>query len=192
MEAKDYTNIAGTPFQPYVNDQIEIRKEIVNKETRSQSELLWLTNRNSWIRISSGVDVKDDNPYFLNERGNILSKKYILQAGLVDHTGGNTSYKLRSGIGSNDAYGIGGTDFGYKPMPGLENLSIKTGGRLGTLREATFDFDDPKPLQGISYATATRHLRVLRKRLEKLMGRSAQSAGPPWSDLQRRQWQLLW
>jgi hypothetical protein len=140
MEAKDYTNIAGTPFQPYVNDQIEIRKEIVNKETRSQSELLWLTNRNSWIRISSGVDVKDDNPYFLNERGNILSKKYILQAGLVDHTGGNTSYKLRSGIGSNDAYGIGGTDFGYKPMPGLENLSIKTGGRLGTLREATFDF----------------------------------------------------
>jgi hypothetical protein len=140
MEAKDYTNIAGSPFQPYVKEQIDIRKEIVNKETRSSSELLWLTNRSSWIRISSGVDVKDDNPYFLNERGNILSKKYILQAGLVDHTGGNTSYKLRSGIGSNDAYGIGGTDFGYKPMPGLENLSIKTGGRLGTLREATFDF----------------------------------------------------
>ena len=51
--------------------------------------------------------------------------------------------------------------------------------------------DDPKPLQGISYATATRHLRVLRKRLEKLMGRSAQNAGPPWVDLQRRQWELL-
>ena len=31
-------------------------------------------------------------------------------------------------------------NFGFKPMPGLENLSIKTGGKLGTLREATFEF----------------------------------------------------
>jgi ribonuclease HI len=56
----------------------------------------------------------------------------------------------------------------------------------------TWRQDDPKPLQGISYATATRHLRILRKRLEKLMGRSAQNAAPPWSDLPRRQWELLW
>ena len=56
----------------------------------------------------------------------------------------------------------------------------------------TWRQDDPKPLQGISYATATRHLLILRKRLEKLMGRSAQNAGPPWSDLSRHQWALLW
>ena len=140
MEAKDYTNIAGSPFQPYVKDQIELRKSIVSKEDRTPSDLLWLTNRNSWIRISSGVNVKDDNVYFPNEKGNKLSKKYILQAGLVDHTGGNTSYQLRSGIGPDGAYGLGGTDFGFKPMPGLENLSIKTGGKLGTLREATIEF----------------------------------------------------
>jgi len=34
----------------------------------------------------------------------------------------------------------------------------------------TWRQDDPKPLQGISYAMATRHLRILRKRLEKLTG----------------------
>jgi hypothetical protein len=51
----------------------------------------------------------------------------------------------------------------------------------------TWRQDDPKPLQGISYDTDTRHWRVLRKRLEKLMGRSAQNAGPLWSDLQRHQ-----
>ena len=39
--------------------------------------------------------------------------------------------------------------------------------------------DDPKPLQDISYATVTRHVRILRKRLEKFLGRSAQNAGPP-------------
>jgi hypothetical protein len=140
MEAKDYVNIAGSPFQPYVKDQIDLRKEIVSKESRSTSDLLWLTNRNSWIRISSGADVDDDNANFPNEKGNILSKKYILQAGLADHTGGDNSYQIRSGLGPNGAYGIGGTEFGFKPMPGLENLSIKTGGKLGTLREATFEF----------------------------------------------------
>ena len=46
----------------------------------------------------------------------------------------------------------------------------------------TWRQDDPKPLQGISLAMATRHLRILRKRLEKLMGKSAQKAGPPWPD----------
>jgi hypothetical protein len=56
----------------------------------------------------------------------------------------------------------------------------------------TWRQDDPKSLKGISYATATRALRMLRKRLEKLMGRSTQKAGPPWSDLSRHQWELLW
>jgi hypothetical protein len=140
MEAKDYVNIAGSPFQPYVKDQIDLRKTIISKENRSTSDLLWLTNRNSWIRISSGADVDDNNADFPNEKGDILSKKYILQAGLADHTGGDNLYQIRSGLGPNGAYGIGGTEFGFKPMPGLENLSIKTGGKLGTLREATFEF----------------------------------------------------
>jgi len=138
---KDYTNIAGTPFQPFVKKQIEARKALVSKENRDTSDLLWLNNKSAWIRVSSGTNVSNDNPYFPNEKGNILSKKYILQAGLTDHTGGNESYKLRSGLGDNGAYGIGGTEsFGFRPMPGLTGLSIKTGGKLGTLREATIEF----------------------------------------------------
>ena len=56
----------------------------------------------------------------------------------------------------------------------------------------TWRRDDPKPLQGISYAMATRHLRILRTRLEKLMGKSARYTSPPWPDLSQRQWELLW
>jgi hypothetical protein len=56
----------------------------------------------------------------------------------------------------------------------------------------TWRQDDPKPLRDISLAMATRHLHILRKRLEKLMGKSAQNACPPWPDLPRRQWELLW
>ncbi len=36
------------------------------------------------------------------------------------------------------------------------------------------------------------HLRILRKRLEKLMGKSVWKDDPPWSDLPKQQWVLLW
>ena len=56
----------------------------------------------------------------------------------------------------------------------------------------TWRHDDPKPLRGISYATATRHLRILRKRLEKIMGKSARRGDPPWTDLPKQHCELLW
>jgi len=144
MESKNYTNIAGSTFQPFVKKQLEIRKSVVSKEDRTSSDLQWLTNRNLWVRISSGTDVDQNNTLF-SERGDTLSRKYILQAGLTDHSEvidqADNIFRLRSGLGSDGAYGLGGTEqFGFKPMPGLEGLSIKTGGKLGTLREATFEF----------------------------------------------------
>lgn len=139
MDVKDYTNIAGSPFLPFVKKQIELRKNLISKENRTTQDLLWLNNKNAWIRVSSGVDVADGNINFPNESGNKLSKKYILQAGLTDYS--NNSFNLREGLGDNGAYGIGSTQsFGYKPMPGVTGLSIKTGGKLGTLREATIEF----------------------------------------------------
>jgi hypothetical protein len=140
MANLDYTNIAGSAFQPYVATQIEKRKALVNKDYRSSSELNWLSNRNVWIRISSGANVSPGNKRYQGLEGNELSKKYILQGGVLNHLGGADSYTLRSGVGPDGAYGIGGTDFGLVPMPGLIDISIKTGGKLGTLKETTFNF----------------------------------------------------
>jgi hypothetical protein len=141
MADLDYTNIAGSPFQPYVATQIEKRKKLIDNKNRSSQELQWLTNKNVWIRVSSGANVLYGNKRFGGLEGDALSKKYILQAGLVDHTGGPTSFNLRSGLGDDGAYGIGKTDtFGFKPMPGITGISIKTGGKLGTLKETTIDF----------------------------------------------------
>jgi hypothetical protein len=144
MESKNYTNIAGSAFQPFVDKQLKVRKEVISKEERTSTDLLWLTNRNLWVRISSGTDVDQNNELF-SERGDTLSRRYILQAGLTDHSKvidqKDNIFTLRSGLGPNGAYGLGGTEqFGLRPMPGLESLSLKTGGKLGTLREATFEF----------------------------------------------------
>lgn len=144
MESKNYTNIAGSAFQPFVDKQLKIRKSVISRENRTSSDLLWLTNRSLWVRISSGTNVDQNNTLF-SERGDTLSRKYILQAGLTDHSKvidqADNIFRLRSGIGPDGAYGLGGSEqFGFKPMPGLEGLSLKTGGKLGTLREATFEF----------------------------------------------------
>jgi hypothetical protein len=141
MAGLDYTNIAGSPLQPYVAKQIERRKELVKKQTRTPSELQWLTNKNAWIRVSSGANVDYDNNRFGSLHGDELSKKYILQGGLLNHQGGKNSYKLRAGVGPDGSYGIGdNSQFGIKPMPGITNMSIGTGGKLGTLKEITIDF----------------------------------------------------
>jgi hypothetical protein len=139
MADLDYTNIAGSSFQPYVATQIEKRKALLNQDYRSSSELNWLSNRNVWIRISSGANVLSGNKRYQGLEGDALSKKYILQGGVLTHPDKDT-YTLRSGIGPDGAYGIGGTDFGLTPMPGLTDISIKTGGKLGTLKETTFNF----------------------------------------------------
>jgi hypothetical protein len=139
MADLDYTNIAGSPFQPYVATQIEKRKILLNKDYRDSSELNWLSNRNVWIRISSGANVLYGNKRYQGLEGDELSKKYILQGGVLSHPNKDT-YTLRSGIGPDGAYGIGGTSFGLVPMPGLIDISIKTGGKLGTLKETTFNF----------------------------------------------------
>ena len=140
MADLDYTNIAGSPLQPYVATQIEKRKTLLNQDYRSSSELSWLSNRNVWIRISSGANVFPGNKRYQGLEGDALSKKYILQGGVLNHLGGTDTYTLRAGIGPDGAYGIGGTDFGLTPMPGLIDISIKTGGKLGTLKETTFNF----------------------------------------------------
>jgi hypothetical protein len=137
---KDYTNICGSAFQPFVADQIEARKRLVSKDLRDNETLQWLDNKTAWMRVSSGVNVDVGNSNFKGLEGDLLSKKYILQAGLIDHTGANTNWDLRSGIGPDAAYGIGGNAFGLRPMPCITGISIKTGGKLGTLREATIDF----------------------------------------------------
>lgn len=140
MAGLDYTNIAGSSFQPYVDTQIKKRKALIDKDYRDSSELNWLSNRNVWIRISSGANVLYGNKRYQGLEGDELSKKYILQGGLLNHLPDKDTYALRSGISSDGAYGIGGTDFGLVPMPGLIDISIKTGGKLGTLKETTFNF----------------------------------------------------
>ena len=69
-----------------------------------------------------------------------LAKNWILEAG-TSYVSENKDVNLRSGLGLNGAYGLGGIqEQGYRPMPGLTSVNIETAGRLGSLRYATIEF----------------------------------------------------
>ena len=116
----DYTNIIGKKFSGFVTDQLKARTKILNNNgdtaaERSNSDLMWLTNRNGWLRITSNVDIRpgaDGGPLAkAYGAGDALAKKYILQGGVVYADAKlNNGSVLRSGIGPDKAYGVG-----YKP-----------------------------------------------------------------------------
>jgi hypothetical protein len=121
----NYKNIVGSGFPEYVTSQIKKRGEILNTPNRSNNILEFLTNRNVWFRLSSSVDVNGNSS---------LAKNNVLQGGTL-----STNQNIRGGF--NETYSRGTSDdLGFKPMPGITNVSIGTGGKWQTLMQADIEF----------------------------------------------------
>jgi LAS superfamily LD-carboxypeptidase LdcB len=132
------SNIVGEGFNPAIIEQIKRRQIIYGSADRDNQILSFLNARTGWCKLVSSVDVKIASrniPY----TGTELAKNFVLFNGTT-----STSTGLRKGIyqGTGDfnnfAYGMGGTDFGLRPMPGITQASIKTETR-GSLKTATIN-----------------------------------------------------
>ena len=142
-------NIIGESIPFYVGEQIKKRQEVygsgVGDNKRTIEEITYLNSRTGWIKLASGVDIKDkritllgDNPMVSpNDKGKSLAQNNVLFGGL-SRKEGNT-LKQRQGISGRDkAYGLGGIDFGFSPMPGILDANIKYLNR-GSLKKATIN-----------------------------------------------------
>lgn len=144
-------NIIGEEFQKYVLDQIQSRQVMHGKgmdSVRSSSDINYLSNRNAWIKMASSVQVDEINRVEKigldsNFNGVGLAKKAILFNSLTELKG--DSYNNRAGLPlpsdkgvwtDHSAYGLGGTQFGLQPSPGITSVSIDTVNR-GSIRKAT-------------------------------------------------------
>lgn len=133
---------------------------------RSIDQISYLNSRTSWIKLASGtsmeqnrLDLLEGNPMITNTPpGLSLARENVLFNGLAypedinvkvdDKTGEVTSFDTRlgsrQGIVDNwqnpidKAYGVGGRDFGFSPMPGIINADIKSLNR-GSLKKATIN-----------------------------------------------------
>ncbi len=152
-------SIFNQPFKDSVKAQLKKRQEIMT--TRTTEGLQYLNSRNSWIRMSSAVDVlkstivnptmdqlKDPASY-----DNSLAKKYILQGGTLNENG-----TLKSGVGDGfeNAYSrksAEGNEYrlGLRPPPGITNIDVKSKSAYGSLREVVVNFQcwDIKQLEDL-------------------------------------------
>jgi hypothetical protein len=155
-------NILGEPFKEYVNKQINKRQEIHGKKLeRTIDEIQYLNSRNAWVKLASGVSIDQSRLNYLNKTGNPLltdittgkklSRSYVLFNGLTGYDSAPsvnsngipfpndqniTRQPARAGIGNNGAYGVGGTDFGYSPMPGIIDAELRCINK-GSIKKAT-------------------------------------------------------
>jgi len=152
--AEKLSNVIGAPFSSYILEQLYTRAARNSTTQRSNEEILFIANKTSWTRIISSVNINvsdSGNTRPLSEfyktlglganytKPEDLAKNWVLQGGTSVAAG--QGINLRSGIGPDGAYGLGGIEeLGYRPMPGLTSVQVETAGRLGSLRQATINF----------------------------------------------------
>lgn len=152
--AEKLSNVIGAPFSDYILEQLYIRAARNSTSQRTNEEILFLANKTGWARLISSVNISvgdSTNTRPLSEfykalglgstytKPEDLAKNWILQGGTSIGIGQGIA--LRSGIGADGAYGLGGTEeLGYRPMPGLTSVQVETAGRLGSLRQAIINF----------------------------------------------------
>ena len=145
-------NIIGEGFPDEINKQVIQRQKIYGSgyttgTSRTPEEILYLNANTSWCKLVSSVNI--DNITLIQNQsirdiengiigGNKLAKQFVLFNGVT-----NVDTAQRSGIdyekslsGNNHAYGIGGTDFGIRPMMGIKSAEIKHANR-GSIRQAS-------------------------------------------------------
>jgi hypothetical protein len=130
-------NIVGEGFPDFTIEQIKQRQKIYGSINRDNEQLSYLEARTGWCKLVSSVNVKKPlrNINLLEED---LAKAFVLFNGTTNE-GTNIP---RSGIWpgtsnpNNYAYGMGGTAYGLRPMPGIKSASTKTETR-GSLKTST-------------------------------------------------------
>ena len=143
-------NVVGEGFPKEIITQVYNRQRAYgsgysNAISRTPEEILYLNANSSWCKLISSTNIENinviNNPTIknLNLPGDQLARQFILFNGTANGQG----LGLREGIdltnslsGNNKAYGIGGTEFGIRPMMGIQTVSVTHENR-GSLRQAS-------------------------------------------------------
>jgi hypothetical protein len=130
-------NIVGEGFPDEIIKQIDQRQKILGSVDRNNETLTWMNSKTGWVKMVSSVNVTQAGIRNLPYTGDELAKNFILFNGTT-----STITGARGGVWNgidnldNYAYGLGGTEFGLRPMPGINSANIKTETR-GSLKTAT-------------------------------------------------------
>jgi hypothetical protein len=153
------SNIVGEGFNPIIVKQIDQRQKVYGSANRTNEELSYLNARTGWVKLVSSVNLIDsDIRGGFGVGGSNLAQENVLFNGTTNESpdkGALETYQ-RGGIWNGVplttigkdgkiqeipqsynyyAYGMGGTDYGLRPMPGIKSATIKTETR-GSIKTA--------------------------------------------------------
>lgn len=155
------SNIIGKPHLEYVQDQIKLRQEILGKNDKTSSDITWMNGKTSWLKLTSGVDIGDQNIISYNisssewetisnngaefrskildipeYSGNELASQMVLQGGVLNEDGSQKFGVANSNSSlPNSTSNYGFSEFGAQAMPGIISFSSETTNK-GSLRFA--------------------------------------------------------
>ncbi len=116
------SKIIGGPLSADVVRQLNLRRDKYGIESgRTNEDLLYLNSKTGWAKLTSGVNIKGDDKW---------AREYILIGGTINRFG-------------DEAYSTfdGRTGKGFRPMPGINGVQVRSTGKFGTLKEATITFN---------------------------------------------------
>ena len=117
-------SIIGAPLSKDVHDQILLRQEKARSPQRDNNTLFFLNSNNAWVKLSSGADT-------IPEEGDFAGDPTLAKDNILGFT------QNKAGIGS--LYRET-TSRGYRPVPGIKEVNIKSKGTYGALRETDVSF----------------------------------------------------
>lgn len=147
------SNIVGEGFDEIIIKQIDQRQKVYGSVNRTNEQLSYLEARTGWIKLVSSVDLIDNKIRGgFGVGGASLASENVLFNGTTNESptkGALETYqrfgvwdgldtiggKPVSNTSNYYAYGMGGTDYGLRPMPGIKSATIKTETR-GSLKTA--------------------------------------------------------
>ena len=119
--ASDGTNLIGLPLNQTTINQMEARLALETQQVRSDETLTWMANNNSWIKLTSSINIGGSNA---TAAGGVLTS--VPRKVMKDVTLGGVS-----------EYTVGGlSELGFRPPPGIISATISTQGKGGSLRIA--------------------------------------------------------
>jgi len=144
----------GQEIETYVKNEIVTRQAVSlsNSTKRSNQNVVYLNNQNSWIKVASGIKVLDtpdgieklqsigmSESQIQTYKGDGLAKNFILFNGTSFLPDGWSKLQNRGGFGvdsflSNGSYSK--SSFGIVPMPGIESFDVKSLNR-GSIKKAS-------------------------------------------------------
>jgi len=120
-------------FSDKIKESLEVRQ--TSMVTRNVDSIQYLNSRNSWIRMTSSVNIG-------SATDNTIAQQNVLLGGAL-----NNNKSLRKGVGNtgNEAYSNKTTSnidyrLGIRPMPGITSIDVKSKSAYGSLREVVVHF----------------------------------------------------